>query len=90
MNAAQADTDQTDMDPLLKTRFFKNLIPDMNIRLCEHCNHFFHEDDFELLYLEKGYCPFCRKKDADMEGVTSLKELQALEDAAAGDSDEED
>ena len=64
----------------------------MNIRLCGNCWHFFHEDDFELLYLEKGYCPFCRKKDADMEGVTTAEELLALEEGGndgGGDSDDD-
>ena len=85
-----AHLDQKDMDLQVRTRFFKNLIPDMNIRLCGNCWHFFHEDDFELLYLEKGYCPFCRKKDADMEGVTTAEELLALEEGGndgGGDSD---
>jgi len=92
VNPELADIDQTDMDLELRTRFFKNLIPDMNIRLCEHCSHFFHEDDFELLYLKKGYCPFCRKKDADMEGVTTAEELKALEegDNAMGAESDED
>jgi len=94
LNPQLGDVDQKGMDLEVRTRFFKNLIPDMNIRLCEGCNLFFHEDDFELLYLAKGYCPFCRKKDADMEGVTTAEELQALEegdnnlaDAASSDED---
>ena len=92
VNPELAHLDQTGMDLELRTRFYKNLIPDMNIRLCQNCWHFFHEDDFELLYLEKGYCPFCRKKDADMEGVTTAEELRALEEGGnnmGGDSDDD-
>lgn len=90
INEDMAGKTQKGLDPELRTRFFKNIIPDMKIKMCKNCYHFFHEDDFELLYLTKGRCPFCRKKDLDMEGVTTLEELQALEENGNDDMDNDD
>ena len=36
------------------------MIPDLPITLCPHCNHFFHEEDYEFHILQKKNCPFCR------------------------------
>ncbi|XP_067012221.1 intraflagellar transport protein 122 homolog [Anabrus simplex] len=46
--------------PPLRFRFYRNLLPDLQITLCSSCNKIFHVDDFELQVLQKGYCPFCR------------------------------
>ena len=32
----------------------------MVINICFLCFQLFHTDDFELQYLQKGHCPFCR------------------------------
>ncbi|CAH0553397.1 unnamed protein product [Brassicogethes aeneus] len=44
----------------LRFKFFKNLLPDLPITMCNYCFKAFHMDDFELHTLQKGYCPFCR------------------------------
>eukprot|EP01004_Peranema_trichophorum_P002730 NODE_1765_length_1818_cov_66.009440_g1496_i0.p1 GENE.NODE_1765_length_1818_cov_66.009440_g1496_i0~~NODE_1765_length_1818_cov_66.009440_g1496_i0.p1 ORF type:complete len:562 (+),score=141.20 NODE_1765_length_1818_cov_66.009440_g1496_i0:104-1687(+) len=44
---------------VVKPKFFRNMIPDVAISMCEECNHFFHEEDFEFECLKKGGCPFC-------------------------------
>ncbi|XP_014288077.1 intraflagellar transport protein 122 homolog isoform X2 [Halyomorpha halys] len=44
----------------LKTRYFRNLLPELQVTPCTHCNKIFHMDDFEMKILEKGSCPFCR------------------------------
>jgi intraflagellar transport protein 122 len=46
--------------PGLPTRYFRNMLPDVPVVLCRHCAHFFHEEDYEFVTLEKGACPFCR------------------------------
>lgn len=43
-----------------KTRYYRNLIPDLLITVCPECCHAFHAEDFELQVLQKGHCPFCR------------------------------
>ncbi|KAG6796046.1 intraflagellar transport protein [Apis mellifera caucasica] len=43
-----------------KTRYFKNLLPDLQITFCKSCLKLFHLDDYELALLRHGYCPFCR------------------------------
>mmetsp|Transcript_26127 Transcript_26127/g.60322 ORF Transcript_26127/g.60322 Transcript_26127/m.60322 type:complete len:1204 (+) Transcript_26127:58-3669(+) len=40
--------------------YFRNMLPDVPIVLCESCNHMFLEEDFELAFLQKNACPFCR------------------------------
>ncbi|XP_014477546.1 PREDICTED: intraflagellar transport protein 122 homolog [Dinoponera quadriceps] len=43
-----------------KTRYFRNLLPDLQISLCKCCLKLFHSDDYELALLRHGHCPFCR------------------------------
>ncbi|XP_066284975.1 intraflagellar transport protein 122 homolog [Branchiostoma lanceolatum] len=45
----------------LKYQYYRSLLPDVSIVMCDSCWQLFHLDDYELLVLQKGYCPFCRK-----------------------------
>ncbi|XP_017773799.1 PREDICTED: intraflagellar transport protein 122 homolog [Nicrophorus vespilloides] len=47
-------------EPPLKYQFYRNLLPDLQITMCEYCFKAFHVDDFEFQMLQKGYCPYCR------------------------------
>lgn len=40
--------------------FYRSVIPDLAIKLCETCQHFFHEEDYEFHVLQYKCCPFCR------------------------------
>lgn len=44
----------------LKTKYYRNLMPEWQISMCSECLQVFHSEDFELQVLQKGYCPFCR------------------------------
>jgi len=44
----------------LPNKYYRNLIPDLPISLCQVCNHFFHQEDYEYHVLQKSACPFCR------------------------------
>lgn len=44
----------------LKTKYYRNLLPELQITVCPECHQAFHSEDFELQVLQKGYCPFCR------------------------------
>lgn len=57
--------------PLVRAKFFKNMIPELKIHLSPHCRRFFHEDDFEFEYLKAGHCPCCR-----------VREMEALNDSS--------
>jgi len=43
-------------------QYYRNVLPELSVSHCKACNKFFHSDDFELLVLQKGCCPFCRTK----------------------------
>ncbi|KAK9891411.1 hypothetical protein WA026_014648 [Henosepilachna vigintioctopunctata] len=47
-------------DPPLKYRYYRNLLPDLQITMCYSCFKAFHIDDYEMQILQKGHCPFCR------------------------------
>ncbi|ERL84617.1 hypothetical protein D910_02045, partial [Dendroctonus ponderosae] len=47
-------------DPPLKYQFFRNILPELHVTLCNSCFKAFHVDDFELQLLQQGHCPFCR------------------------------
>lgn len=46
--------------PPLRHQYFRNLLPEMLISMCDFCFKCFHVDDFELQMLQNGHCPFCR------------------------------
>jgi hypothetical protein len=46
----------------LRPSYYRNLVPDMNVTMCDRCFRFFMED-FESCALMEGSCPFCRKMD---------------------------
>jgi len=48
-------------------RYFKHMSPKkVKISMCPNCSAFFQRDEYEFLYLEKGHCPLCRKRDPNM------------------------
>ncbi|CAK8675911.1 intraflagellar transport protein 122 homolog [Clavelina lepadiformis] len=49
----------------LRYQFFKNLMPEVAVAMCDSCFQMFHADDYELMVLQKHCCPFCRK-NSDM------------------------
>jgi len=44
----------------LPSRYYRNFMPEVALKHCKHCNKIFHADDYELHYLQKNRCPFCR------------------------------
>lgn len=44
----------------LRPRFYRNLLPELQISICPECWQAFHAEDFELQLLQRGQCPFCR------------------------------
>jgi len=46
--------------PGLRNQYFKLLMPEIPVILCTSCNHFFHEEDFEIASITKSQCPICR------------------------------
>ena len=48
-------------------RYFKNMVPDVAITMCENCCRFFIQDEYEFAYMECGHCPFCKHVEKDKE-----------------------
>ena len=46
----------------LRYQYFRNLLPEISITKCNSCFRLFHSEDFELVVLQHGHCPFCRNK----------------------------
>jgi len=44
----------------LRNQYYKNMIPEISIALCENCNHFFHQEEYEISLLKGEGCPYCR------------------------------
>jgi len=63
--------DMTHLSPSYPKRFFKNMVPDVAIFKCEHCNKFFLLDEYEFAYIECGHCPFCKNVEKD-KGVKAV------------------
>merc|ERR1719311_1042626 len=45
--------------PLLPVRFFRSMIPEVAIAVCGSCGHFFHQETWELEFLQNKCCPYC-------------------------------
>eukprot|EP00457_Paulinella_chromatophora_P000660 gb/GEZN01000660.1/.p1 GENE.gb/GEZN01000660.1/~~gb/GEZN01000660.1/.p1 ORF type:complete len:1240 (-),score=215.56 gb/GEZN01000660.1/:187-3660(-) len=41
-------------------RYFRNIVPELRLSLCDNCQHFFHQTNYEAHQLRFGHCPFCR------------------------------
>jgi len=77
----------------LGREYYRNMLPDVPVVLCNSCNHFFHEEDWEFAVMQKGVCPFCETKvDANYGngsvGAMVSHELAAAEATAAAASQE--
>lgn len=46
-------------------RYYKNMVPDVAINMCENCCRFFIQDEYEFAYMEHGHCPFCKHVEKD-------------------------
>ena len=57
--------------PAFPRKYFKNMVPDVAITLCEKCCKFFLQDEYEFAYIEKGCCPFCKNQEKD-KGVKNV------------------
>ena len=44
--------------------FYRNMIPEIGIAVCQNCQTFFHEEDYEYAYLKEGACPLCQNKSS--------------------------
>ncbi|XP_057655488.1 intraflagellar transport protein 122 homolog isoform X2 [Diorhabda carinulata] len=49
--------------PPLRHTYFRNLLPELHITMCNFCFKCFHIDDFELQMLQNNHCPFCRNSN---------------------------
>merc|ERR1719444_204214 len=50
---------------LLPIRFFRSMIPEVAIAVCGTCGHFFHQETWELEFLQNRCCPYCGSKEID-------------------------
>jgi len=67
---------------LLPIRFYRSMIPEVAIAVCGTCGHFFHQETWELEFLQNKCCPYCGGKDID--GATPLSVANAAKPAAGG------
>lgn len=63
--------DYSKLCPTLPKRYYRNMVPDVSITLCEQCCKFFLQDEYEFAYIEKGHCPFCKNVEKD-KGVKNV------------------
>lgn len=48
------------------TKYYRNLLPELQITICPECIQAFHSEDFEIQVLQKGHCPFCRTSSENL------------------------
>jgi len=70
--------DHSHLNSKTPKRYFKNLVPDFAIHMCENCCKFFVLDEYEFAYMEHGYCPFCKhveKEKGEKQVFGSLADM---------------
>ncbi|XP_061706179.1 intraflagellar transport protein 122 homolog [Cydia pomonella] len=40
---------------------YRNMLPELPVIPCPHCGSLFYLEDYEVLLVTKGHCPFCRQ-----------------------------
>ena len=63
--------DYTYLCPTQPRKYFKNMVPDVSITICDKCCKFFMQDEYEFAYIEKGCCSFCKNIE-HLGGITCL------------------
>jgi len=51
--------------PLLPIRYYRSMVPEVAIAVCGSCGHFFHQETWELEFLQNKCCPYCGCKEID-------------------------
>jgi len=51
--------------PTMPVRFYRSMIPEVAIAVCAACGHFFHQETWELEFLQNKCCPYCGSKEID-------------------------
>ena len=53
------------------SRFYRNIIPEIGLAVCQNCSKFFHEEDYEYEFLKQNACPFCRTMSSEVSVQSS-------------------
>ncbi|XP_041987643.1 intraflagellar transport protein 122 homolog [Aricia agestis] len=48
--------------PPLPPTFYRNMLPELPVTVCENCQSLFYMEDYEIQMVTKGQCPFCRHR----------------------------
>lgn len=51
--------------PYLPIKFYRSMIPEVAIAVCGVCGHFFHQETWELEFLQNKCCPYCGSREID-------------------------
>ena len=43
----------------LPKKYYRLMIPELDLVMCKACGHFFIQDEYDLVFLESEACPFC-------------------------------
>ncbi|CAL1149722.1 unnamed protein product [Cladocopium goreaui] len=62
--------------PLLPVRFFRSMIPEVAIAVCGACGNFFHQETWELEFLQNRCCPYCGSKDPAESAVSAVSKTK--------------
>merc|ERR1719188_2771088 len=76
--------DMRKFSPLLPIKFYRSMIPEVAIAVCGNCGHFFHQETWELEFLQNKCCPYCGSKDIDGATPVSVSGAQPGAQAGAG------
>jgi len=68
----------------LPIRFYRSMIPEVAIAVCSTCGHFFHQETWELEFLQHKCCPYCASKNIDSATPLSAAQFKPGESKVGG------
>ena len=55
--------DMSSVCPSLPKKFYRLMMPELDVVMCKACGHFFIQDEYDLIFLQIEACPFCLFKE---------------------------
>lgn len=66
--------------PFLPIKMYRIMIPEVAVAVCGACGHFFHQETWELEFLQNKCCPYCGSKEIDAAKTVASASKETVAD----------
>lgn len=69
--------------PFLPIKLYRIMIPEVAVAVCGACGHFFHQETWELEFLQNKCCPYCGSKEIDAAKTVASASKETVADSVS-------